>query len=135
MPDDRVRSYIYAAVGELKEADEDLERLIVGCLTDPLSGRGGESYLRPYFVQDTVAAARSQDYADAVLRCFERKLEAFTDEEIAEHVSRDKADPPPATFRMGSTGGVAADLPQARANGHTPISAPARPRDGVRDGP
>jgi hypothetical protein len=78
----------------------DLERLIVGCLTDRRSGAGGESYLRPYFVQDTVAAARSQDYTDAELRCFERKLEAFTDEEIAEHVSCDKAEPPPSTRRM-----------------------------------
>jgi hypothetical protein len=102
MPDDRVGSYIYAAVGERGEgADEELESLIVGCLTDPRSGRGGESYLRPYFVQDTVAAARGQDYTDAELRCFERKLEAFTDEEIAEHVSRDKANPPPSTVRMG----------------------------------
>jgi hypothetical protein len=103
MPDDRVRSYIYAAVGErAKEADEDHARPIVGCLTDPLSGSGGESYLRPYFVQDTVAAARSQEYTDAVLRCFERKLEAVTDEEIAEQVSRDEADPPPATHRMAA---------------------------------
>jgi hypothetical protein len=100
MPDDSLRSYVYTAVGARREGIDDVVTLIARCLADPRSGRGGQSYLRPYFVQDAVAAARRKGLTDAELRCFERKLGAFTDEEIAEHVARDKADPPPSTRRM-----------------------------------
>jgi hypothetical protein len=99
---DGFRRFAYGALGNRPEAETQLKKLIPECLTDPRSGSGGESYLRPYLEDDIVKAAQGEGYDSEAVECIRRKFASVSDRQILEHVTRDKSAPPPATEEIAA---------------------------------
>ncbi len=84
LPDDRLRSLAYDAVGERKGANERLGRVLTPCLSISGSGRSGDrSFVRDKFEEGIRDGARRNGVPPATVNCIIRELRSsISDEEI-----------------------------------------------------
>ena len=74
----RFRRFADGVLGNREPAAAPMQDAIAGCLADPRSGRGGQSYLRLYLVRDVVSEARDHGYDAHAIACIRRGLRSLT---------------------------------------------------------